>query len=178
MNSHVNCEWARNYLPLFLYDELSPEEEDALSAHLNGCVGCSAALEEERRLHAALAAQDVTLPTGLLNSAREGLSQRLAAEKATPAPGLIGRIQDWFVGFTPQALLRPAGALALVAIGFLGGRLMPQQDPSAGTRFYETSVAEPVASRVRRVEPSGVSGDVSRRKRRAFDEPLEVPAAR
>ena len=65
--SAQNCEWVRNYLPLFLYNELSLEEEEALQTHLGTCSACQAALETERQMHAVFDVDDTALPAGLLN---------------------------------------------------------------------------------------------------------------
>jgi hypothetical protein len=54
--------------------------------------------------------------------------------------------------------LRPVGALALVAIGFLGARMAPGLMPGGGA-LGEMSLTEPAASHVRYVEP-GASGQV------------------
>lgn len=150
----INCEWVRNYLPLFLYDELSFEEEEAIEAHAVTCGDCRAALDTERRLHAAFGSNDSTLPAGLLNGCRDRLAVQLTAE---PAVGMSGRVRRWFqsIRWSPDLVLRPLGGLALIAVGFFGARLLPPQDqPNAASPFV-TSVAEPVATRVRRVEPSG-----------------------
>jgi len=75
--SAPNCEWVRNYLPLFLYNELTFEEEEAVQTHLGTCIECSAALETERQMHAALDRDDTLLPAGLLNSCRDQLTNQL-----------------------------------------------------------------------------------------------------
>jgi hypothetical protein len=147
--STPNCEWVRNYLPLFLYNELSFEEEEAVQTHLGVCAECSAALETERVMHAALDTGDAPLPVGLLNSCREQFASQLAVERAQPS-SFLSRLRDWFA---PAHLLRPVAAMALIAIGFFGGRALPKQDSTPAN--FVASVAEPIATRVRRVEPSG-----------------------
>lgn len=148
--SKPDCEWVRNYLPLFLYNELSFEEEDLVQTHLGTCADCQAALETERQLHATLDLDDSPLPVGLLNDCREQLTMALAVEKARPTVGWMERVREWL---TPQMMLRPVAGLALIAVGFFGGRMLPSQDSQASP--FMASVADPVATRVRRVEPSG-----------------------
>jgi len=46
----MKCEEARSTLTLFLYGELSFEEEERLELHIDECVGCRIALERERSL--------------------------------------------------------------------------------------------------------------------------------
>ena len=154
--SAQNCEWVRNYLPLFLYNELSFEEEEAVQSHLGVCAECASVLESERQLHATLDTDGALLPVGLLNSCREQLTNQLVVERARPAAGLLARLRQWTEGFwlAPSRLLRPAGALALIAIGFLGGRFLPKQDEAPRVAFT-AAMTEPVSTRVRRVEPTG-----------------------
>ena len=150
--SNVNCEWVRNYLPLFLYHELSFDEEEALQTHLGTCAGCQSALAAEQRMHASFDIQDTPLPASLLSECRDGLSAQLRAEQARPSQG---RLRDWWDSFhfTPAFALRPLAAMTLIAVGFFGGRLLPLQQEKAAP--FLTAVSEPVATRVRRVEPSG-----------------------
>ena len=150
-----NCEWVRNYLPLFLYNELSFEEEEAVQTHLDICVDCQSTLEAERQLHAALDVDDARLPVGLLNACREQFANQLATERARPDSSFTTRVREWVAGLwsAPGRVLRPALAVALIAVGFFGGRLLPRQED--GPRTFETPVVEPIATRVRRIEPSG-----------------------
>lgn len=149
-NSQPDCEWVRNYLPLFLYHELSFEEEEAFQTHLSACAECQITLETERQLHAALDSNDTPLPVGLLNLCRDQLRTGLAAEQARPAISWMERFRQWV---SPGMVLRPVAGLALIAVGFFGARLLPTQETS-GSPFV-ASVADPVATRVRRVEPTG-----------------------
>lgn len=145
---NVDCQWVRNYLPLFLYQELSFEEEEWLQSHLGTCEACRTTLAAERELHEAFNQADEQLPVGLLNGCREQLATRVAAEQARPANGWMERVRAWF---TPRMVLRPVAGLALVALGFFGAGLMPRPPQDA----FVTSVTDPVATRVRRVEPVG-----------------------
>ena len=38
----MNCESVNKLIPLYFYGELSPEEEDRLEQHLDGCAGAAA----------------------------------------------------------------------------------------------------------------------------------------
>ncbi|HEY3738890.1 MAG TPA: HEAT repeat domain-containing protein [Bryobacteraceae bacterium] len=155
--SSPNCEWARNYLPLFLYQELSAEEEDTLQSHLAVCSDCRAALEVERQLHQTLDQEDPALPAGLLNACRSRFTEQMVIERALPKAGVLGRARAWFDGlqFAQSGWLRPAAAMALIAIGFFAGRMLPHQDRPAGLDPVVAAVAEPVSTRVRQVEPAG-----------------------
>ena len=50
----MTCEEARKNLPLFLYGELSFDEEELVEVHVDECAECRRALARERALFAAL----------------------------------------------------------------------------------------------------------------------------
>jgi hypothetical protein len=162
----MNCEPVREQLPLLLYGELSFDEEEAVETHLEGCADCRAALEQERELMAVFDQVAVEPSPALLRACRENLAERLAAEHramehspvpaVTPAAKKEPHISLWdrFIDTItmPVNMLRPAGAVALVALGFLGARLVPAGMP---TSLGSMSMADVGASRVRSVEPAG-----------------------
>ncbi|MBY0376147.1 MAG: zf-HC2 domain-containing protein [Bryobacteraceae bacterium] len=53
-NSHLECEAAVEQLSLYLYSELSFDEEELLEQHLAGCAKCRMSLEQEKALHGML----------------------------------------------------------------------------------------------------------------------------
>jgi hypothetical protein len=172
------CDWARAQLSLLLYGELSFDEEEKLESHLEACAGCRQALDRETRLHAAFDQVAVEPPASLLNQCRQELWDKLKdlppPERVSPAPAPPAQRTMWwghelwdrFVdALTLHAepgsagkWMRPVGALALVAIGFLGARMAPglvPMNPAIG----EMSLTEPGSAHVRYVEP-GSGGQV------------------
>lgn len=149
----MSCESVREQLPLMLYGELSFDEEDTVETHLDGCAECRAALERERELTALFDQVAVEPSPALLRASREALAERLKLETApvpvaaTPQAGWWDRFIDTLT--MPMNMLRPAGAIALVAVGFLGARLVPAGMSGIGAM----SLADVGASRVRSVEP-------------------------
>jgi len=155
----MNCEPVREQLPLFIYGELSFDEEEAVESHLEGCADCSAALDRERQLMAAFDQVAVEPSSALLRACRENLAERLAQETSPIAvEPKIQHISLWdrFVDTItmPMTMLRPAGAVALVAFGFIGARLIPAGMPGLGSNLSTMSMADVGASRVRSVEPA------------------------
>jgi hypothetical protein len=149
------CAPVRRDLSLYLYGELSFDQEEAFETHVESCAECRTALERERRLHAAFDGTEVEPPASLLRTCRENLHQRLKLEAAPAAPRR-GWLGTWLatLTFSPATLpgwMRPAGAVALVALGFFGARFAPAP---AGGGLTSMSLAEPGAARVRFVEPS------------------------
>lgn len=150
----MNCENVKEALSLFLYGELSLEEEQALQDHLETCGECRQALETERSLHEALDARALEPSPDLVTGCRRELRLRLkleAHERSWPA-----RLRAWLAASRDRlaVLQRPAAALALVALGFFGARWTsrpPALQPA------ESAVEAPVA-RIRFVEPDSKGG--------------------
>lgn len=149
----MSCEEIRQQLSLYLYGELSFDEEEAVDTHLDGCEGCRAALEKQRNLHDLMDGQRWEPPTQLLLAARREFETRTNALAVTGKQGGIGgRLRRWLGGWDFRtAVLKPAGALALVALGVVGTRAWDQR--------MKDNPTEPVTARVRYVTP-GPTGDV------------------
>jgi hypothetical protein len=149
----MKCEEATKFLPLFLYGELSFEEEERLETHIDECDACRGALDRERALHKALDAGELLPSEELLATCRNELRRRVA--HIEPAQGgFWSRLREGFtIRIHPLApVAQPLGALALVALGFFGARVIPAD---FGGRLATAGLADPVTSRVRYVEPVG-----------------------
>jgi hypothetical protein len=146
----MSCDQVKNRLALFLYEELTFEEGEAIERHLEDCQGCRAALEREKALHTALDQGEANVPAGLLAECRGKLRAEIAGGGVQR--GWFGRLWDWLGQPAPPALLRPAGALALVALGFFAARLTPFGAPKS------SSEQGPVATQVRYLQPDAAGG--------------------
>ena len=153
----MTCEEARKNLPLFLYGELSFDEEELVETHMDECVSCRTALAREKALFAALDQAEITPPPGQLDQSRAELRRRLA--ETTLRSGVPVQGSSWWdkvrEGFTIHFHFAPgiaqvAGAAAMLALGFLTARVAPN---SFLGNFHSASVADPGTSRVRYVEP-------------------------
>jgi hypothetical protein len=155
-----NCGEVKDFFALYLYGELSFDEEERVESHLDSCADCQKALERQREVQMALDNLAIEPAPSLLRSCREDLHYRLVEEEASghsPArhgwwehftDALTGRSGSGRWGFS---WMKPAGALTLVAVGFMGARLLPQGAFGTGMQM---GVMEPSASRVRYVEPA------------------------
>ena len=147
----MTCEEMRGQIALYLYEELSFQEEEDLEAHAGSCEGCREALERERAMHRALDAGEAPVALGALAASRRELMSRVGNERA--AEGFFGRFGlRWKLVSAPW---QPVGAVALLLLGYLGARIPSL--PFFGA--VEAGVAGPMASRVRYVEPEA-SGNV------------------
>ncbi len=153
MKQDLNCAAARERFALLLYGELGFDEEERVESHLDGCAECRAGLAREKAMHAAFDNVEVAPSPALLRECREDLFA-LLADEAAPAPARAGWWEKFVDALTlrPSAgLLRPAGALTLVALGFAAARMIPTANLSP--QFGAASMT-PGASRVRYVEPA------------------------
>jgi len=124
-----------------------------LEQHLDACAACRGELNALKSLHRLADGAEMAPPAGLLESCRQELESRLRDEAPAKRSGWWNRFWSW----RPAALAwKPAAAVALVALGFFSARLtMPGQE--SGARL--ASGSQPVASRVRYIEPAS-SGKV------------------
>jgi len=152
----MNCRETRERLALLLYGELEFDQEERVESHLDACAECRVALERERALQRALDAVEIGPSPSLLENCREDLFERMESEPAPrPAdrPGLWDRFVDALALKPGAGWMRPLGAMALVAIGFVGARVLGSQNGSQN--FQGMNLADAGATpHVRYVEPA------------------------
>ena len=147
-----DCNFVRENLALLLYGELSFDEEERIETHLDVCEECRGALRKEKAAHAAFDQHEVIPSPSLLRECREDLFAKLSDEAEIPKrahDSWWDRFIDALTWRPTGALMRPVGALTLMAIGFGAARMMP----STGAAANFASLV-PGAARVRYVEPA------------------------
>ena len=155
----MTCEEARKNLPLFLYGELSFDEEELVEVHIDGCAACRNALDRERAMFAALDGVELVPSAEALAESRAELRRRLALAKApldvshAAGPSFWDKIREGFTihfHFAP-GIAQVAGALGMLALGFLTARVAP----NSLLNWRQSGVMDslPAMSRVRYVEP-------------------------
>jgi HEAT repeat protein len=149
----MNCDTVKKNAALFLYGELTLEEEQGFQDHIEACADCRREFEVEKRLHEALDARAAEPDPALLARCRRDLSLRL--ENAGARRQGLRSWLAWLSDLRIAALARPAAAVALVALGFFGARLtsVGPDSSSSNTTF------RPAVTRVRYLEPEA-SGKV------------------
>lgn len=155
LNPSMPCTEARMHFALLLYGELSFDEEERVDAHLDGCAECRAALERETSLHAAFDGVAVEPAASLLRECRADLAAALQLEQNGESFRRPARAGWWerFTGMLGGAsILRPVGAVALVALGFLGARLMPLLNEGLSENLLTGTSQAGIAARVSDVE--------------------------
>jgi hypothetical protein len=152
----MTCEDARKNLPLFLYGELSFDDEELVEVHIDECAACRKALAQEKAMFAALDGVELIPSAEALAESRAELGSRLAlagAPSRTEQPSFWDKIREGFTinfHFAP-GIAQVAGAAAMLVLGFFTARVAPN---SFLGNFNKSGVmAEPATSRVRYVEP-------------------------
>ena len=151
----MRCEDVRKSIPLLLYGELSFDEEERLENHLADCQPCHAHLEHHKRLQSLFDSAAHDVPPDLLLRSRQELRWKLSG--TSPArPNVWERLGGALhIQWGPiTATWRPFGALALIAVGFFGGRLIPEN--MLPEKLAHSGLGDPTY-RVRNIEqePSG-----------------------
>lgn len=129
----MSCDEVRIHLALYSLGELSFEDEDALESHLAGCAECRAERERMEKMEGLLGNHgEAEIPAGLLAKCRRELSARIADERLSPVRSFSWSKlwRRWVVN--PPMWFRPVGALAMLAIGFLGARFVPASSGGSG----------------------------------------------
>ena len=114
----MNCDWVRENIPLYLYDELADDARHELEGHVERCRGCAAEVLALRTFHRELSElPQLEVTPNLLASARIQLSGALEH---------VEQHRGWRWAMDPLALLRqlrfsPALASVIFLIGFGGG---------------------------------------------------------
>lgn len=146
----MNCDAVIRQLPLLLYGELTFDEEELVQQHLDGCPACRGELEKSKALHEAFDLAEAEPDAAVLANCRR--SFRIAASAMAENGG--PKRSFWPDWSTWKWFGNPVSALALVAMGFFGARLVPQGGGALPlVRMGSVADSGPVASRVRFVEP-------------------------
>jgi hypothetical protein len=152
----TTCDSVGKGLSLFLYGELSFDEEEQFEQHLEACPACRGALERERQFQSVLDQAAMPLPPDLLAQCRRQFRGEVVARQQAHPSNWWDRLRTLF---TPHPAWSPLAATALLTLGFVAGKFIgpPMGDggaAGAGTA-NQAALLGPVAQRVRTVEPAG-----------------------
>jgi hypothetical protein len=115
----MKCEWVKENVLLYVYNELADDARYELEQHLTRCADCTAELNTARQFHATLSELPVEEPSpNLVAASRMRLQEGLETAEQ-------GRFWHRLI-FDPAAWLRqirfaPALAAAIFIVGFAGG---------------------------------------------------------
>lgn len=120
----MDCKNLDEKLDLYLYDELTSSERQAVEEHAAGCEPCRARMEASRRIHALLGSREAgDISPELVVRSRLKLEEALDAEQL----GWRRLLADWFPLLPGARAPRAAAAVVILAFGFgLGWVLRPR----------------------------------------------------
>ena len=115
----MKCEWVRQNILFYVYNELEDDARYEVEQHLGRCPECATELKATRKLHATLSEMPVAEPTpNLLAASRMRLQEAL--ETARPG-GFWQRLILEPGVWLRQIRMAPALAAAIFIVGFGGG---------------------------------------------------------
>ena len=158
----MTCDQVKENLPLFVYGELSFDEEESVEQHVRTCVSCTRALAVEKAVGELAHATRIDPPPMLLADSRRQLRKQLAV----PGASIWTRLSEWF-DFHPglRIALKPITALALLGTGFFAARMTTTttqawKPDTQRVRFVESARPGQVQLVVDEVRQSTVTGAV------------------
>ncbi len=115
----MNCEWVKENVALYLYNELGDDARHEVEQHVNRCEACAEELETMKAFHVTMTAMpQLDVNPNLLTSARMELQEAL--ETTTQARGWARFALDP-MAWLQHARFSPALAAVLLMVGFGGG---------------------------------------------------------
>jgi predicted anti-sigma-YlaC factor YlaD len=156
----MTCDALDKLIPLYVYGELTPDEEEQVEEHLHRCQDCARGLDRQRGLMAVLDRREAELPASLLADCRGDLQAAVRREAATRArPNATWRLSmsEALARFfaSVSRFRQPIGALALVAVGFFAARFTGST-PTAPVSA--PALSDQVFATVRSVQADGAGG--------------------
>jgi hypothetical protein len=115
----MNCEWVKENVALYLYNELGDDARHEVEQHVNRCEACAEELETMKAFHVTMTAMpQLEVTPNLLTASRMELQEAL--ETTTQARGWARFALDP-MAWVRQARFSPALAAVLLMVGFGGG---------------------------------------------------------
>ena len=117
----MNCDWIKENVVLYVYDELADDAKYEFEQHMRHCLNCKQEVESAMAFREGLSAVPVQeVSPNLLVASRLRLQEVL--EETQQSHGWNRFIFD-FAGWMHQLKLAPALTAALLMVGFAGGSL-------------------------------------------------------
>ena len=116
----MNCEWTKENIVSFIYDELADDARFEFEQHVRQCLGCRRELEAALEFKQGMAALPIKeVSPNFLTANRMELQESL--EKAEQSRNIFSSFVFDLTGWLHQLKLAPAITAALLIIGFAGG---------------------------------------------------------
>jgi len=169
----MNCDAVIKSIPFYFYGEVAPDAEDAIEEHLGVCPACRDEWERHKAFAATLDGHQVAPPAELLAACHHDLARAIYREESPAARRSAsdpwGLFREAFSSlWRPGIRFRqPAGAVALIALGFFAARFTSSLPDGASLAGLATPDA--MVSSIRSVQPDNagrvqISLDDTRRR--------------
>src|SRR6185437_12486543 len=120
--SFMNCEWTKENVVLYLYDELPDDAKFEFMHHIQNCAECKRELESAQAFKEDVSVlPQLEVSPNLLAASRMQLQEAL--EHAEQNRSFWGMFVFDFAAWMHQIKLAPALTAALLIIGFAGGTI-------------------------------------------------------
>jgi hypothetical protein len=120
----MNCEWVKENVVLYVYDELADDSRIEMEQHAEHCPACAQEIAVTREFHQAMSQRpQLEVSPNFLASSRMRLSEALESTEQTRWRRWIVDPAEWL----RQMRFSPALASAILIIGFAGGTLTAWQ---------------------------------------------------
>src|SRR5215472_3214938 len=117
----MNCDWTKENVVLYIYDELADDAKYEFEQHTRHCLNCRQEVESAMAFRESMAtAPRQEVSPNLLVASRLRLQEAL---EETPQSRGWNRFVFDFAGWMHQLKLAPALTAAILVIGFAGGSL-------------------------------------------------------
>ena len=116
----MNCEWVKENVILYVYDELADDSRIEMEQHAEHCPACAAEIAAARGFHKEMSARpQVELSPNFLAASRMKLSEALETTEQSQWRKWIMDPTEWL----RQMRFSPALASAILILGFAAGTL-------------------------------------------------------
>lgn len=120
----MSCDFVKANVELYVFGELSFDDEERLETHTASCSACGELLEEHRAMLRLMNEAEVDVPANLLAECRHGFRATLRAGQEVRSSWL-DRLRERLPAW--PMLLKPAFGCALLALSFYAGQQMEER---------------------------------------------------
>ena len=147
----MNCDWTKENVVLYIYDELADDAKYEFERHISQCLACRREVETSRAFQEAMSNEPVLeVSPNLLAASRMKLQESL---ESAHQPRGFGRFVFDLAGWMHQVRMAPALTVALLMIGFAGGSLATWRMAHANTSILPGApIAAPAEADIAGIE--------------------------
>ncbi|HEY2390184.1 MAG TPA: HEAT repeat domain-containing protein [Candidatus Angelobacter sp.] len=176
----MNCEWTKENVVLYIYEELADDAKFAFEQHVRQCLGCRRELDTALEFKNGMAALPVKeISPSFLAANRMQLQESL--EQAEQSRNIFSSFIFDASGWFHQVKLAPALTAALLIAGFAGGvgttyKMMDAKKPPVVIEQPTAAPTEATIAGIESITPDANSNQVSIKYNTLQPQTLRGPA--